>query len=87
MPKVSLVGRDAAGATIAGPGATNWTWNGAPMSLVGDAVVPHGNAPHSGPVMVEGSPWFTIAGIPVVRAGSAASCGHTASGSADMDIP
>ena len=86
MPIVSLVGIDTAGGTIKGPGKPNWTWNGAPISVVGDDVENHGPGVHQGPKMVQGSGWMTIDGIPVVHAGDAASCGHQATGSSQMDI-
>jgi len=87
MGIVSLVGVDSAGAVITGPGASNWTWNGSPISLVGDAVAGHGKDAHAGPVIASGSPWMTIDGVPVTRVGSVATCGHGATGSSDMDIP
>lgn len=85
--KVSLVGIDSAGGVIQGPGKPNWTWNGAPMSVVGDDVTGHGSGSHASAKMVQGSPWFTIDGIPVVRATSKASCNDEATGSAQMFIP
>lgn len=87
MGTVSLVEADSAGAVITGPGAPNWTWNGKPISLLGDKVAGHGKSPHSAPVIATASPWMTINGIPVTRVGSVASCGHGATGSSDMDIP
>jgi len=87
MGIVSLVGADSAGATIVGPGASNWTWNGKPLSLLGDAVAGHGKSPHAAPTIATASPWMTIDGIPVTRVGSVATCGHGATGSSDMDIP
>ncbi|MNZ49003.1 hypothetical protein D3C78_667600 [compost metagenome] len=87
MGIVSLVGADSAGAVITGPGAPNWTWNGKPISLLGDGVAGHGQPPHNAPTIVAASPWMTINGIAVTRVGSAASCGHGATGSSDMDIP
>jgi len=87
MGIVSLVGADSAGAVITGPGKPNWTWNGKPISVLGDAVAGHGDAPHSAPKIATASPWMTIDGIPVTRVGSVATCGHGATGSSDMDIP
>jgi uncharacterized Zn-binding protein involved in type VI secretion len=37
--------------------------------------------------MVEGSGWFTINGVPVVRTGNKASCGHEANGNPWMTLP
>lgn len=87
MPGISVLGQNSAGAPIVGPGATTWTVNGSPISLLGDAVTGHGQPPHSAPSMVQGSSWMTIGGIPVVCAGCAASCGHTADGQDWFDIP
>lgn len=87
MSNVSLVGVDSAGGSIVGPGNPDWTWDGKPISLLGDSIQPHGNSPHVSASIVEGSPWMTINGIPVTRAGSAASCGHSATGSSGMDVP
>jgi uncharacterized Zn-binding protein involved in type VI secretion len=84
MPGVSRVGIDSAGGTITGPGVPSVIVNGAPISIIGDAVAGHGDGPHAGPVMVAGSGTVIAGGIGVVRAGDAASCGHTASGSSDV---
>lgn len=87
MGAISLVGVDSAGGRITGPGASNWTWNGSPISLQGDNVAPHGDSPHRSAKIAQGSPWMTINGIPVTRQGSPATCGHTATGSTATDIP
>lgn len=87
MGIVSLVGKDSAGAVIVGPGASSWTWNGSPISLLGDMVTGHGEPPHNAPAIVTASPWMFIDGTPVTRVGSVASCGHGATGSSAMDIP
>lgn len=87
MGTVSLVGVDSAGGTILGPGAPNWTWNGSPLSLLGDRVAGHGLPPHTAPRIATASPWMTIDGVPVTRVGSVASCGHGVTGSSMMDIP
>lgn len=55
MGIVSLVGKDSAGAVITGPGAPNWTWNGSPISLLGDGVTGHGQPPHNAPTIVTAS--------------------------------
>lgn len=84
---VSLVGVDQAGGKILGPGKANWTWNGIPMSVQGDAVEPHAPGPHMAATIRTDSPWMSIDGIPVTRATSPATCDHVASGSAQMFIP
>jgi len=84
---VSVVGVDAAGGTILGGGQPTWNLEGALIALKGDAVAGHGKSPHAGPSMAQGSSWFTIDGIGVVRAGHLATCGHSASGRGWFTIP
>lgn len=84
---VCLVGVDAAGGIITGPGSANWTWDGVPISLLGDSVASHGRSPHDAAMIADASPWFTIDGVPVTRTGSMASCGHAATGSAPLSVP
>ena len=87
MAKVSIIGVSTAGGVINGPGITGWETPDGVIAAVGDSVQGHGKAPHNAPVMVEGSAWLTIDGIPVVVEGCAASCGHTATGESWLDIP
>lgn len=84
MPGVSRVGVDSAGGTILGPGVPSVIVNGSPISVVGDSVAGHGDGPHAGPTMVGKSGSVIAGGKGVVRAGDAASCGDTASGSSDV---
>jgi uncharacterized Zn-binding protein involved in type VI secretion len=84
---ISLVGESQAGGVITGPGMPTWTVLGKPMSLLNDDVAGHGTGSHAGPKMVEGSGWFTINGVPVVRTGNKASCGHEANGNPWMTLP
>lgn len=86
MPGISQVGIAQAGGVIQGPGAANFTLDGAKVSLLGDDVAGHGTGAHAGPKMVEGSAWMTWNGIPVVRAGHKASCGDAANGHATWSI-
>lgn len=84
MPGVSRVGVDSAGGIILGPGVPSVVVNGSPISIIGDAVDGHGDGPHASPTMVGGSSTVIAGGIGVVRAGDAASCGDTSSGSSDV---
>lgn len=81
MPGIAVRSLDTAGgAQLAG--VQHWFLvEGEPTVLLGDPVAPHGLPPHSpSPVMVEGSDWMTIDGVPVCRAGHLASCGHASTG-------
>ncbi|CAO3451838.1 hypothetical protein [Azospirillum argentinense] len=69
----------AGGAQLAGT-APWYRIDGQAVVVQGDPVAGHGNAPHGAPVMVEGESWFRVAGVPVCRAGHAASCGHVTTG-------
>ena len=84
MPGISRVGVDSAGGIITGGGQSSVYANGALVAVLGDAVAPHGVSPHDSAVMVEASSTVDAEGIPVCRAGDAASCGHTASGSGNV---
>lgn len=89
MAGATRVGVDSAGATIIGPGQSNVKVNGSTISVLGDSVTPHNppDTPHKGsPVMVSASSTVFAGGIAVVRAGDSASCGHSASGSNNVNI-
>jgi uncharacterized Zn-binding protein involved in type VI secretion len=87
MPLISLVGESVAGGVITGPGMPTWIILGKPISLLNDDVQSHGNGAHNSAKMTQGSTWMTINGIPVIRSGDAASCGHTANGDPWMTLP
>ena len=84
MPGVSRVGTDSAGGLITGPGSSTVFVNGDKVSLIGDSVASHSpGGIHNSATMIEGSTNVFASGTGVVRAGDAATCGHTASGSSD----
>ena len=77
---IAVKGLDqAGGAQLAGT-APWYRIDGQPVVVRGDPIAGHGNATHGAPVMVEGEAWFRAAGVPVCRAGHAASCGHVTTG-------
>ncbi len=84
MPGITRKGTDAAGGALTG-GSGNVNVNGAGAVRVGDAVAGHGLAPHAAPTMAAGSGTVKVNGIAVCRAGDAATCGHTASGSGNVN--
>lgn len=86
MPGIARVGTDSAGGIILGGGQSFVRVQGDLWAVLGDAVAGHGLPPHAGPTMAEGSQFVRINGIPVCRAGHAATCGHTATGSGSMRI-
>jgi uncharacterized Zn-binding protein involved in type VI secretion len=84
MPGVARVNQDTAGGMIVGILAPTVFVDGRPVAVQGAAVAGHGKSPHAAPVMVGHSTTVFACGLPVCRAGDAASCGHPASGSADV---
>lgn len=82
MPGVSRVGVDQAGGTISQALVPSVLVNGAPIAVKGAKVDPHGL--HIAQTMQGASPTVFAGGIPICRAGDAASCGHSASGSANV---
>ena len=84
MPGVARVGVDSAGGTIIGDLAPTVIVNGSPIAVKGAAVAGHGFGPHGSPVMDGSSGDVYANGILICRAGDAATCGDTASGSIDV---
>jgi uncharacterized Zn-binding protein involved in type VI secretion len=58
--------------------------DGFPIAVQGATVAGHGLPPHAAPVMSGHSSTVFACGIPICRAGDAATCGHPASGSSDV---
>ena len=84
MSGVSRVGTDAAGGTIVGNLAPTVIVNSVPIAVKGASVSGHGMSPHSSPVMDGSSSSVYANSILICRAGDAATCGHTASGSSNV---
>jgi uncharacterized Zn-binding protein involved in type VI secretion len=86
MTGVARVGVDSAGGTIIGALVPTVTVNGAPIAVLGAAVLPHAPYPPPPPfavhqvavIMEQGSATVFAGGKPVCRAGDLASCGHAA---------
>ena len=85
MPGVARVGVDTAGGVITGPGEPSVLVNSSAVSVIGDSVASHGSSPHNAATMVGGSTTVFAGGVGVVRAGDAASCGHTATGASNVN--
>lgn len=78
MPQLGLVGRSVVGTGLdLGPGAKTVFAEGTNVSVVGDAVSPHGEPPHKKPFIASGSSTVFVEGRPVVVQGlSKATCAH-----------
>ena len=73
MPGIARVGIDSAGGTITGGGQSSVYVDGALAAVLGDAVAPHGPGLHAAATMAAASGSVFADGIPVCRAGDAAS--------------
>ena len=83
MPGASRKNLDTAGDKII-QGSEDVLINGEPAVRLGDAVEGHGRGSHRSPTMAEGCSTVFVNGIPLVRAGHRATCGHEATGSEDV---
>lgn len=86
MYGITRVGIDTAGGLILGGGQSFVTVQGYFWAVVGDTVAGHGESPHDSSMMIQGSSFISINGIPACREGDLASCGHTATGSETMKV-
>jgi len=84
MPGISRVGVDTAGGTIIGNLAPAVRVNGSSVAVTGASIVSHGPSVHIAATMSGHSSTVRANGIFICRAGDAASCGHTASGSSTV---
>ncbi len=78
--KISLVGKDAAGGLVMGPGISQMTLNGSIVAAVGDSIAPHGPGPHAGAFIVVGISRAKFYGKVPAAAGQPVSCGCVLSG-------
>tara|TARA_Y100000389_G_C17173572_1_gene370384 strand:+ start:256 stop:528 length:273 start_codon:yes stop_codon:yes gene_type:complete len=78
MPQVGVVGKGTFGpGVITGPGVPNILVEGSPISVIGDTIAPHGEAPHTTATVLTGSPTVFAGGRPIsVQGISTAICGH-----------
>jgi len=85
MPGISRKDKDSAGG-IAIQGSENVKVNGFNVVRLNHKVASHGLAPHSPtPPMTSSSSTVRVNSIGVVKAGDSASCGHTISGSSNVN--
>lgn len=86
MPAAATIGKSTAGGPIIGPGAPTVLVNGTPVSVLGDAVTPHGDGPHASPKIVSSSTTVLAQGKGIVRSGDSASCGHSVSAGSNVIV-
>ena len=85
MPGIARLGQDIAGGVTI-KGSLNVFVNGTGVVRLGDKVASHGLPPHAPtPPMTSSSITVKVNSIGVVRAGDSASCGHTISGSNNVN--
>ena len=85
MPGIARNGQDVAGG-VAIQGSSNVNVNSKGVVRLGDKVASHGLPPHSPtPPMETSSTSVKVNGFGVVKAGDSASCGHTISGSSNVN--
>ena len=75
---IARCGVDSAGGLINPPSTIRTVFiNGAPVAVVGDSVMSHGEGPHVSALLAIQSPRTVLAnGLPVIITGDLASCGH-----------
>lgn len=88
MPGIARMSVDSAGGTQLNGNQSFARCEGELIITIGDRVASHPPVPpHTGsPVMVEGSSFARINGIPICREGDQANCGHPSTGSSNMRI-
>lgn len=84
---ITVKSLDSAGGQQLNGSQDTFTVDGEPVVLKGDPVAPHGDGEHAHATMVEGSSWMTLNGVPVVREGNKASCGHVTTGRPGFKLP
>jgi uncharacterized Zn-binding protein involved in type VI secretion len=84
MPGISRDNDTAGGDLI--PSQTTVYANSELVIVDGDSVASHGDAPHNSPTVTAVSKNVYIGTKLVVNAGDSATCGHTTTGSSDVDV-
>jgi len=79
MPGILRVGIDQAGGMITGALCPKVLVNGFPIVTVGSSIMIHGLGSHMAATMMQGSTKVFACGMPVCRAGDAATCDHKGS--------
>ena len=86
MTGISRVNVDIAGGLITEAKAPSVYAEGSNVTCLGAAIASHGTGAHSAPTMAEASSTVFAEGIAISRAGDAATCAHTTSGSSTVFV-
>jgi|TARA_B110000444_G_C18566209_1_gene467165 uncharacterized Zn-binding protein involved in type VI secretion len=84
MPGVSRDNDTAGGDLI--PSQSTVKANSNAIIVHGDSVAGHGSGAHASPTMIAGSNNVFIGGVAVCNAGDSATCGHTSTGSSNVNV-
>lgn len=85
MPGATRKTTDTAGGTVTS-GSPDVLWNGQPAARHGDTVAAHGIGAHGSATLIAAAPNTLVNGLQAVKAGDAATCGHTTTGSSNVLI-
>ena len=85
MPGIARLYVDTAGGPHIGIGAGSVYANGNPVQVLNGPVAGHGKNEHAAPFMIIGSGSVYAGGRPVCRLGDSSSCGHTSTGSPNVN--
>jgi uncharacterized Zn-binding protein involved in type VI secretion len=85
MAGIARATQDTAGGTITGVLAPTVFVNEKPVACKGATIAPHGVGTHASSTMSGASSKVYANGIQVCREGDAATCGHTATGSGNVN--
>ena len=84
MPGVSRDNDTAGGDLI--PSQSTVKANSNAIIVPGDSVASHGVGVHASPTMIAGSNNVFIGGVAVCNTGDSATCGHTSTGSSNVNV-
>ena len=84
MPGVSRDNDTAGGDLI--PSQSTVKANSNAIIVHGDSVAGHGSGAHASPTMIAGSNNVFIGGVAVCNARDSATCGHTSTGSSNVNV-
>lgn len=85
MPGISRVNKDTAGGIIIGELVSSVLINNFPIVVKGANIISHGSGPHASSIMIDSSNTVFAEDKAICRSGDLASCGHSATGSNNVE--